>query len=73
MADHGGQITLAAHLNSDDAEAALGIVEGDALDRARERLDEPARVLDLPRSDHLVHAPARTAGTGPLLNVLLLG
>jgi hypothetical protein len=32
MAHHGGQITLAAYLHSDDAEAALGIVEGDALD-----------------------------------------
>lgn len=39
MADHGHEIPLAAHLDPQDAEAVLGIVEGDALDQARQVLD----------------------------------
>ena len=36
--DHCHEIALAAGLHLQDAEAVLGIVEGDALDRAREGL-----------------------------------
>ena len=35
MADHGHQIAMATGLRHENAEAVLGIVEGDALDEAR--------------------------------------
>ena len=38
MADHGDEITVAADLDAQDAEAVLGIVEGDALDETGQRL-----------------------------------
>ena len=57
---------LAACLDLEDAKAILGVVEGDALDRARERLDRRAS-LHLTGADHLVHAPAQgtTAALAP--------
>ena len=36
MADDGYQIAMAARLRSEDAEAILGVVEGDTLDEACE-------------------------------------
>src|SRR4029079_4522276 len=56
VAHHGHEVALAAGLHLEDAEAVLVAVEGDALDRARERLDRRA-ALNLSRSDHPVHTP----------------
>ena len=38
MADHGHKITLASRVDLQDSKAILGVVEGDAFDRAREGL-----------------------------------
>src|SRR5918995_1160861 len=38
LADEGDEVALAARLDLQDGKAILGIVEGDALDRARQRL-----------------------------------
>src|ERR1700730_7337034 len=36
MADHGHDVTMPAHLGAQNAEAVLGVVVGDALDKARQ-------------------------------------
>src|SRR5829696_2719729 len=66
MAHHGHEVAFATGLNLEHAEATLDVVEGDALDRARERLDRRAS-LDLSRPDHLVHAATQgtTAALAP--------
>ena len=38
VSDHGDEVALAPRLHLEDAEAVLGVVEGDALDRARQSL-----------------------------------
>ena len=38
MANDGHQIAMAARFRPENAEAVLGVVEGDALDEAREHL-----------------------------------
>ena len=60
MPHHRRKVTLAPRLHLEHAEATLGIVEGDTLDGARQRLLGRA-ALELSRSDHLVHVPARAA------------
>ena len=40
MADNRHKIAFAPRMDFQDSEAVLGIVEGDALDRARERLED---------------------------------
>ena len=40
VADEGDEVALAARLHLQDGKAILGIVEGDALDRARQRLQD---------------------------------
>src|SRR5215213_6038456 len=62
MADHSDEVALTTRLHLEIGEAALGIVEGDALDRARQRLHGPPLAL-LGRSEHLVHAARRKPGS----------
>ena len=38
MAEHGDQVALAARFDTEDAEAVLGVVEGDALDQTGQNL-----------------------------------
>ena len=40
VADHGHQVALAPRLDAQDAEAVVGVVEGDPLDEAGERLGD---------------------------------
>ena len=54
MADDRHKVTLAAGLHLQDGKAILGIVEGDALDRAREGL-QGRSLISLCGSEHLVH------------------
>ena len=55
MADNRHKIAFAPRVDFQDSEAVLGIVEGDALDRAREGLQDGS-LISLWRSEHLVHA-----------------
>src|SRR4051812_45412089 len=54
MANDGDEIALPSGLDLEDSKAAFGIVEGDALDRAREGF-EGRFLISLCRSKHLVH------------------
>ena len=54
MADDRHQIALAPGMHLEDGKAILGIVEGDALDRAREGL-QGRSLISLCGSEHLVH------------------
>ena len=58
MADNRYEVTLATGMDLQDSEAALGIVEGDALDRAREGL-QGRSLISLCGSEHLVHGACR--------------
>ncbi len=59
VADHGDQITVASRLDSDYAEAVVGVLVGDALDQPGEHL--PIRWLWLRLHDPIV--PASQAGS----------
>ena len=58
MADDRHEVTFATGMDLQDSEAALGIVEGDALDRAREGL-QGRSLISLCGSEHLVHGACR--------------
>jgi hypothetical protein len=58
MANDCNEITLATGLDLEDGKAILGIVEGDALDGARQGLKSRFAIL-LRRSEHLVHFACR--------------
>ena len=62
MAHHGHEVAFAARLHLEHAKAVLAVVEGDALDCARQRLHRRAS-LHLIGADHLVHAPAQDLTT----------
>src|SRR3954447_25833905 len=64
MAHHGHEVPLPACLDLEDAKAVLFVVEGDALDRACQRLNRRAS-LDRDRSDHLIHALVQGATAAP--------
>ena len=63
MAHHRHGVTLAACLNLEDGKAILGIVEGDALDRACEGLQGRSLISGC-GSEHLVHGACREVGPG---------
>ena len=58
MADDRDEVALAPGLDLEDGKAVLGIVEGDALDRAREGL-QGRSLISLCGSEHLVHGACR--------------
>ena len=58
VADDRDEVALAARLHLQDGKAVLGIVEGDALDRARQRL-QGRSLISLCGSEHLVHGACR--------------
>jgi hypothetical protein len=55
VAHHGHEVSFASRVDLEDAEAVLDVVEGDALDCSRKRLDRRG-ALKLSRPDRLVHA-----------------
>src|SRR5688572_25096800 len=59
VADHHHEVALAPHLHLEHAEAVLRIVEGDALDAARQSLKRGPPVA-LGWSKHLVHGASRS-------------
>ncbi|MGH1573896.1 hypothetical protein ACRAWG_28715 [Methylobacterium sp. P31] len=56
MANNRHEVALAPRLDLEHAEAGLGVVERDALDRPGERLDGLAAV-ELPWRHPLIHCP----------------
>ena len=66
VADHGGEVALAAHLDAQHAEAGLGVVEGDPLDQARQDLGRGRGR----RAACSVHAPSGRVVGAPRTPVL---
>src|SRR5215207_322296 len=69
MAHHGHEVALSTSLDFEHAKAVLGVMEGDALNRACQRLDGDTS-LELRRSDHLVHALVRRSTAAPAPSTL---
>src|SRR3954468_13973859 len=64
MTHHSHKIALPPRLHLEHAKTILDVVEGDALNRACQRLNRRA-ALDLSRSDHQVHALVQGATAAP--------